>query len=50
MLDRAVEEIKLEGAKIIIGPITHDDFNDVKKFSGLTFISPSNIILNLIII
>ena len=43
MIDRAVEEIKLEGAKIIIGPITHDDFNDVKKFSGLTFISPSNI-------
>ena len=43
MLDRAVEEIKLEGAKIIIGPITYDDFNDVKKFNGLTFISPSNI-------
>ena len=43
MLDRAVEEIKLEGAKIIIGPITHDDFNEVKKFNGLTFISPSNI-------
>ena len=43
MLNRAVEEIKLEGAKIIIGPITHDDFNYVKKFNGLTFISPSNI-------
>ena len=43
MLNRAVEEIKLEGAKIIIGPITYDDFNDVKKFNGLTFISPSNI-------
>tara|TARA_B100000989_G_scaffold298500_1_gene288124 strand:+ start:2338 stop:3492 length:1155 start_codon:yes stop_codon:yes gene_type:complete len=43
MLNRAVEEIKLEGAKIIIGPITYDDFNYVKKFNGLTFISPSNI-------
>tara|TARA_B100000963_G_scaffold358425_1_gene383062 strand:+ start:3643 stop:4797 length:1155 start_codon:yes stop_codon:yes gene_type:complete len=43
MLKSAIEEIRLEGAKIIIGPITNSDFNEVKKFGDLTFISPSNI-------
>ena len=27
----------------MIGPITHEEFNDVKKYNDLIFISPSNI-------
>ena len=42
-LIRAVEEIRSEGANIIIGPINNNDFNEVKRFNDLVFISPSNI-------
>ena len=42
-LNKAVKEIKSQGAKIIIGPINYKDFNEVKKFNDLVFISPSNI-------
>ena len=42
-LDKAIEDIKLEGIKIVIGPIEHKDFKDVKKYNDLIFISPSNI-------
>ena len=42
-LNNAVREIKSQGAKIIIGPINYTDFNEVKKFNDLVFISPSNI-------
>ena len=42
-LNSAIKEIQSQGAKIIIGPINYDDFEEVKKFSNLTFISPSNI-------
>ena len=42
-LDSAIQDIKLEGAKIIIGPITHEEFDVVKKYNDLIFISPSNI-------
>ena len=42
-LNNAVREIKSKGAKIIIGPINYKDFNEVKKFKDLVFISPSNI-------
>ena len=42
-LIRAVEEIRSEGANIIIGPINNNDFNEVKRFNDLIFISPSNI-------
>ena len=30
-LNTAIQDIKSEGAKIIIGPISFDDFNEVKK-------------------
>ena len=39
-LNKAVKEIKSQGAKIIIGPINYKDFNEVKKFNDLVFISP----------
>tara|TARA_B100001121_G_scaffold248399_1_gene223856 strand:+ start:3937 stop:5091 length:1155 start_codon:yes stop_codon:yes gene_type:complete len=42
-LNLAVKEIISKGAKVIIGPISNDDFNEVKKYSNVTFISPSNI-------
>ncbi len=42
-LNNAVREIKSQGAKIIIGPINYKDFNEVKKFNDLVFISLSNI-------
>ena len=42
-LNMAVKEIRSEGANVIIGPINNDDFDEVKKFNDLIFISPSNI-------
>ena len=42
-LNTAIQEIKSEGVKVIIGPITHEEFSDIKKYSDLVFISPSNI-------
>ena len=41
-LKEAVEDIRSQGAKIIIGPINNEDFDIVKKFNNLIFISPSN--------
>ena len=41
-LNLAIEDIKSKGANIIIGPISHKDFSEVKKYSDITFISPSN--------
>tara|TARA_B100001741_G_C16486984_1_gene567763 strand:- start:100 stop:1254 length:1155 start_codon:yes stop_codon:yes gene_type:complete len=42
-LYNAVEEIRAQGANIIIGPINNEDFDEVKKFNDMVFISPSNI-------
>ena len=42
-LNKAIQDIKLEGIKVVIGPIEHKDFKDVKKYNDLIFISPSNI-------
>ena len=42
-LNSAVEEIRSEGAKVIIGPINNQDFKEVKKFNDIVFISLSNI-------
>ena len=42
-LFNAVQEIKSQGAKVIIGPINNEDFKEVKKFNDIVFISPSNI-------
>ena len=41
-LKEAVEEIRSQGAKVIIGPINNEDFDEVKKFNDLLFISLSN--------
>ena len=39
----ALNEMKSLGVKIIIGPTTHTEFEHVKKYNDLIFISPSNI-------
>ena len=42
-IEGAIKDIKSQGANIIIGPINYEDFKNVKKFSDIIFISPSNI-------
>jgi len=42
-LNKAVQEIRSQGASIVIGPINNEDFDEVKKFNDMVFISPSNI-------
>ena len=42
-LNSAVQEIKSRGANVIIGPINNEEFDEIKKFNDMVFISPSNI-------
>ena len=42
-LNLAIRDIRSKGIKIVIGPISYDDFDEVKKYNDLIFISPSNI-------
>jgi len=42
-LNAAIQDIRSQGIKIVIGPITYDEFDEVKKYNDLVFISPSNI-------
>ncbi len=42
-LNEAIKDMKSQGVKIIIGPINNEDFDEVKKYSELIFISPSNL-------
>ena len=42
-LNNAIKDIKSKGVKIILGPLDNEDFEEVKKFNDLVFISPSNI-------
>ncbi len=42
-LNDAIKDIKSQEVKIIIGPISYQDFEIVKKYKEITFISPSNI-------
>ena len=42
-LNEAIKDIRSQGIKVIIGPITYNDFNEIKKYNDLVFISPSNI-------
>ena len=39
----AISEMRSNGIKIIIGPTTFEEFEYVKKYNDLIFISPSNI-------
>ena len=42
-LNKAIREIKSQGANIIIGPINNDEFEEVKKYNNTVFVSLSNI-------
>ena len=42
-LRTAIQSLSEQDVKIIIGPISHQDFDEAKKFNNITFISPSNI-------
>ena len=42
-LNNAIKEIKSKNVKIIIGPITNNEFEIARKHNDLIFISPSNI-------
>ena len=42
-LNDAVKEIRSKNVNIVIGPINSEDFEEVKKFNDVIFISPSNI-------
>ena len=39
----AINEMRSSGIKVVIGPTTHEEFDQVKKYNDLIFISPSNI-------
>ena len=42
-LNSAINDIRSKGAKIIIGPVSFEEFDELKKYNDLVFISPSNI-------
>ena len=42
-LNNAVRDMRSQGVKVIIGPINNEDFDEVKKYNDMVFISPSNI-------
>ena len=39
----AINEMRSAGIKVVIGPTSYEEFDQVKKFNDITFISPSNI-------
>ena len=42
-LNATIKDMRSSGIKIIIGPTTFEEFDEVKKYNDLIFISPSNI-------
>ena len=42
-LNDAVEDLRSQGINIIIGPTNNNEFNEIKKYNDMIFISPSNI-------
>jgi len=42
-LIQSIESLKEENIKIVIGPISHEDFKTLSQFKDMIFISPSNI-------
>ena len=42
-LESAIDEMRTLGVKVIIGPVSFEEFEHIKKFNDLIFISPSNI-------
>ena len=42
-INSAINELRLAGVKVIIGPTAYEEFDQAKKHGDLIFISPSNI-------
>ena len=42
-INAAINEFRSLGIKVIIGPVVHEEFEQVKNYQDLLFISPSNI-------
>ena len=42
-INEAIKDLKSQNVKIIIGPVSHQEFSEVKKYNDMVFISPSNI-------
>ncbi len=42
-LKSALKDMKSQGIKVVIGPMSKSDFDEVKKYNDMIFISPSNI-------
>ena len=42
-LNTAINNLRTSGVKIIVGPTNYEEFEEVKNYSDLIFISPSNI-------
>ena len=42
-LIQSIESLREENIKIVIGPISHEDFESLSNFKDMIFISPSNI-------
>ena len=42
-LIRVAKHLKEENIKIVIGPISHEDFKNLTAYKNMIFISPSNI-------
>ena len=42
-INAAINDFRSSGVKVIIGPVAHEEFEQVKKYQDLIFISPSNI-------
>ena len=49
-LNTAIEDMRSKGVKIIIGPITYEEFDEVKKYNDLIFILHLTLIQNFQII
>ena len=41
-LTSAINDMRSSGVKVVIGPTTFEEFDQVKKYNDLIFISPSN--------
>ncbi len=42
-INSAINDLRSSGVKIVIGPLTYEEFEHAKKFTDIVFISPSNI-------
>ena len=42
-LNAAISELQSNDVKVVIGPTAHEEFDQLKKYSNMIFISPSNI-------